>query len=228
MTLLDTRKQKYNQLCLIAAVIFCLSHIPCTDGFLSSGSTTQIPSRLSGELSGSETSTSLNYKKVFVAGGSKGVGHLIVEKLSQQGTEVVAMVRREESKEELDAMKGVTAILGDAFDQKDVENAMDGCDVAITTLGGKTGERRVDYEGNNNVIESAGILGIQRILLITSIGWYVLGSIDTIRDDSRVLIFENANDGFFQFTFSIYECFLSTLKIADRQKQLHIPRFSRC
>ena len=111
------------------------------------------------------------YKKVFVAGGSKGLGHLIVEKLSKQGTEVVALVRKKESKEELDAMKGVTAVLGDAFEQKDVENAMDGCDAAITTLGGKTGERRVDYEGNNNVIESAGILGVQRILLVSSIGW---------------------------------------------------------
>lgn len=110
------------------------------------------------------------YKKVFVAGGSKGLGHLIVEKLSKQGTEVVALVRKKESKEELDAMKGVTAVLGDAFEQKDVENAMDGCDAAITTLGGKTGERRVDYEGNNNVIESAGILGVQRILLVSSIG----------------------------------------------------------
>ena len=180
MTFLDTRTRKYNQLCLIAVVVICLSYIPCNDGFLSSSSTTQIASRLSGDLSGSKTPTSLNYKKVFVAGGSKGVGHLIVEKLSQQGTEVVAMVRREESKSELDAMDGVTAILGDAFDQKDVENAMDGCDVAITTLGGKTGERRVDYEGNNNVIESAGILGVQRILLVTSVGWYVLASIGVI------------------------------------------------
>ena len=129
---------------------------------------------MSGGLSTSKSTTSLSmskYKKVFVAGGSKGLGHLIVEKLSKQGTEVVALVRKKESKEELDAMKGVTAVLGDAFEQKDVENAMDGCDAAITTLGGKTGERRVDYEGNNNVIESAGILGVQRILLVSSIGW---------------------------------------------------------
>ena len=48
---------------------------------------------------------------------------------------------------------------------------MDGCDAAITTLGGMTGDRRVDYVGNNNVIESAGILGVQRIILVTSIGW---------------------------------------------------------
>mmetsp|Transcript_12561 Transcript_12561/g.29000 ORF Transcript_12561/g.29000 Transcript_12561/m.29000 type:complete len:182 (-) Transcript_12561:148-693(-) len=67
-------------------------------------------------------------------------------------------------------MEGVEAVLGDAFDQKAVENAMDGCDVAITTLGGTAKDRRIDYEGNNNVIESAGILGVQRIILVTSIG----------------------------------------------------------
>ena len=123
------------------------------------------------------SSSSSKYKKVFVAGGSKGLGHAIVEKLSKKGTKVMALVRREESKQELDTMEGVTAFLGDAFDRKDVENAMDGCDAAITTLGGMTGDRRIDYEGNNNVIESAQMLGIQRILLVTSIGWQVLTEI---------------------------------------------------
>mmetsp|Transcript_7233 Transcript_7233/g.15679 ORF Transcript_7233/g.15679 Transcript_7233/m.15679 type:complete len:193 (-) Transcript_7233:66-644(-) len=53
---------------------------------------------------------------------------------------------------------------------RDVENTMDGCDAAITTMGGMDGERRVDYEGNNHVIEAAGILGISRCILVTSIG----------------------------------------------------------
>ena len=110
------------------------------------------------------------YKKVFVAGGTRGVGNSIVEKLSAQGVEVVALSRGEEAAAELNKMEGVTAIVGDAFNQKDVENAMDGCDVAITTLGGTTEDRRVDYEGNNNVIESAGILGVSRVILVTSIG----------------------------------------------------------
>ena len=121
-------------------------------------------------MSSSETPSS-KYKKVFIAGGSKGLGHAIVEKLSARGTDVVALVRSEESKAELDSIPYVSAILGDAFNQKDIENAMDGCDVAITTLGGTTGDRRIDYEGNNNVIESAGILGVQRIIMVTSIGW---------------------------------------------------------
>jgi uncharacterized protein YbjT (DUF2867 family) len=110
------------------------------------------------------------YQKVFVAGGTRGIGRCVVEKLVGSGVDVVAMARSEEACRELNAIKGVTAVLGDAFDQKSVENAMDGCDAAITTLGGTTDDRRVDYEGNNNVIESAGILGVQRIILVTSIG----------------------------------------------------------
>ena len=116
-----------------------------------------------------------SYKKVFVAGGSKGVGRLVVDKLLSKGAEVVALVRSDEAVTELSALAGVTAIKGDAFDYKAVEGAMDGCDAAITTLGGGHDTARedgkwVDYAGNNNVIEAAGILGVTRVILVTSIG----------------------------------------------------------
>jgi len=113
------------------------------------------------------------YKKVFVAGGSKGVGRLVVDKLLSEGTDVVALVRSDEKVEELSALEGVTAIKGDAADYKTVEGAMDGCDAAITTLGGGSqaeGGKFIDYTGNNNVIEAAGILGVTRVILLTSIG----------------------------------------------------------
>ena len=46
---------------------------------------------------------------------------------------------------------------------------MQGCIAAITTLGGKPadGKERIDYIGNSNVIEQAGILGVERIILVT-------------------------------------------------------------
>lgn len=46
------------------------------------------------------------YKKVFVAGGSKGVGRAIIDKLVEQGSEVVALVRREDAKSELESIAG--------------------------------------------------------------------------------------------------------------------------
>lgn len=111
------------------------------------------------------------YKKVFVAGGSKGVGRAIVDKLVETGTAAVVLVRSEEAAEELRALGGVTAVTGDAFDYKSVEGAMDGCDAAISTLGGSVSdEKRVDYDGNSNVIEAAGILGVTRLVLVTSVG----------------------------------------------------------
>ena len=107
------------------------------------------------------------YKKVFVAGGSKGVGRIVVDKLLDSGLRVVALVRSDDAVRELSAIEGVTAIRGDAMDYKTVEGAMDGCDAAISTLGGGGAEGRlegkwVDYTGNNNVIEAAGILGVTR------------------------------------------------------------------
>lgn len=120
-----------------------------------------------------ESSSALDakYKKVFVAGGSKGVGRLLVDKLIADGSEVVALVRSDEAVADLSAIDGVTCVQGDAFDYKTVEGAIDGCDAAITTLGGSPDdEKRVDYEGNNNVIEAAGILGCVRVLLVTSVG----------------------------------------------------------
>ena len=39
----------------------------------------------------------MSYKKVFVAGGTRGVGRCVVEKLVESGLEVVAMARSEEA-----------------------------------------------------------------------------------------------------------------------------------
>lgn len=112
------------------------------------------------------------YKKVFVAGGSRGVGRCVIDRLLANGSAVVALVRGEADCAALNALAGVTAVRGDAAVIKDVERAMDGCDAAITTLGGSTADTgaRIDYEGNNHVIESAGILGVTRVVLVTSIG----------------------------------------------------------
>lgn len=118
------------------------------------------------------------YNKVFVAGGTNGVGQCVVQQLIDANIPVVALARNPQGIEVLKKMGVIKAVLGDAMDQKSVENAMDGCDAAISTLGEKAAavatnedpKRRVDYVGNSNVIESAGILGIQRIVCVTSIG----------------------------------------------------------
>lgn len=112
----------------------------------------------------------LGKEPVFVAGGTSGLGLDVVHKLSALGTPVRALVRREDAREYLQTLPGVTVIMGDALDESAVQNAMTGCVAAITTLGGKPNDPqsvRVDYEGNSNVIEQAGILGVERIILVT-------------------------------------------------------------
>ena len=126
-------------------------------------------------MAGGDAAAACKYSKVFVAGGSRGVGRAVIDRLLSAGSQVVALVRTDEAEAELSALDGVTVARGDAFDYKAVEGAMDGCDAAVTTLGQGTdpvGEdgRRVDYVGNNNVIEAAGILGVTRVVLVTSIG----------------------------------------------------------
>eukprot|EP00560_Eucampia_antarctica_P002444 CAMPEP_0197836344 /NCGR_PEP_ID=MMETSP1437-20131217/28638_1 /TAXON_ID=49252 ORGANISM="Eucampia antarctica, Strain CCMP1452" /NCGR_SAMPLE_ID=MMETSP1437 /ASSEMBLY_ACC=CAM_ASM_001096 /LENGTH=277 /DNA_ID=CAMNT_0043442447 /DNA_START=48 /DNA_END=881 /DNA_ORIENTATION=+ len=131
-------------------------------------------SRKSSHYDGTALEMAADFSKVFVAGGTRGVGRLLINKLLEDENvqEVVALARSDEAVAELSAVEGVTVVQGDAMHYKTVEGAMDGCKAAITTLGGYIDEegKMVDYEGNNNVIEAAGILGVTRVILVTSIG----------------------------------------------------------
>ena len=110
---------------------------------------------------------------VFVAGGSSGVGLELIKKLSAIGTPVHVLVRRKDAEVYLKTLPCVKVSLGDALDPEAVQKSMQGCVAAVTTLGGQPAAgqvERVDYAGNSNVIEQAGILGVERIVLVTSVG----------------------------------------------------------
>jgi len=142
---------------------------------LSPSSSTTYGTRLSSSTTYADGTRPLiegDYKKVFLAGGTRGVGRLILDNLVSSGIEVITLARNDEGMNSLKDIDGVTVIPGDAFDYKTVEDNMFGCDVAVSTLSGveEEGGRRVDYTGSNNVIEAAGILGITRVVLVSSIG----------------------------------------------------------
>jgi len=115
------------------------------------------------------SSTYLGKNPVFIAGGGSGVGLEVIKLLVQLGTPVHALVRKVEVKEVLEKYPGVKVTLGDALDESAVQSCMQGCVAAVTTLGGKgsDGTRSSDYFGNANVVEQAGILGVERIILVT-------------------------------------------------------------
>lgn len=114
-----------------------------------------------------------NASYLFLAGASRGVGREIAKCLTQQNQNVKALLRSESSRPELEAM-GIKVIIADALDAAAVEQAMLGDEpihAVISTIGGlpKDGER-ADYRGNKNLIDAAVKAGVQKFILVSSIG----------------------------------------------------------
>ena len=109
---------------------------------------------------------------IFLAGASRGVGREIAKYLVEQNQKVKALLRSEVSRPELEAM-GITVVIGDALDATAVEQAMLGEPIhaVISTIGGlpKEGDR-ADYLGNKNLIDAAVKAGVQKFILVSSIG----------------------------------------------------------
>jgi uncharacterized protein YbjT (DUF2867 family) len=109
---------------------------------------------------------------IFLAGASRGVGREIAKQLAQQSFQVTALLRSEQSQADLEAL-GITVVLGDALIPSDVERALGQASIhtLISTIGGlpKDGQR-ADYLGNKNLIDGAVKAGVQKFILVSSIG----------------------------------------------------------
>lgn len=109
---------------------------------------------------------------VFLAGASRGVGREVAHCLVQQGFQVVALLRNPDSQAELNAM-GIQTVLGDALDRESLDRAMAIAPIwaVISTIGGVSPEGvRSDYLGNRNLIDAAVSAGVERFILVSSIG----------------------------------------------------------
>jgi uncharacterized protein YbjT (DUF2867 family) len=123
---------------------------------------------------------------VVVAGATGRTGRLCVEQLLAAGVPVRALVRSPEKAATLPA--GVEVALADTADREAVRRALAGAWGLIIATGArpqlKPGGRgpqdmfyppdatpqKIDYEGQVNLIEAAKEAGIQRVVLISSIG----------------------------------------------------------
>jgi nucleoside-diphosphate-sugar epimerase len=110
---------------------------------------------------------------IFLAGASRGVGREIAKCLIEQNQKVKALLRSEDSRPELETM-GIKVVMGDALDAAALEQAMLGDEpihAVISTIGGlpKDGER-ADFLGNKNLIDAAVKAGVQKFILVSSIG----------------------------------------------------------
>ena len=110
---------------------------------------------------------------IFLAGASRNLGLEIAKCLAAQKMQVTALLRSPATNTELEAM-GIKVVTGDALDAAAVEAAMAGGEpihAVISTIGSlpKDGEIS-DYWGNKNLIDAALKAGVQKFILVSSIG----------------------------------------------------------
>ncbi|MEH1851263.1 MAG: SDR family oxidoreductase [Nostoc sp.] len=110
---------------------------------------------------------------IFLAGASRGVGREIAQYLRAQQLKVKALVRTTAVAAELEKT-GIQVVVGDALNIEDVEGAIlkdEPIHTVISTIGGlPTDGERADYPGNRNLIDAAVKAGVQKFILISSIG----------------------------------------------------------
>jgi nucleoside-diphosphate-sugar epimerase len=115
----------------------------------------------------------MNPESIFIAGASRGVGREIAKILTGQGTEVIALLRTDDARGELEEL-GAKVVIGDALDYSSIEAAISTylpIKAIVSTIGGvaPTGQR-ADYLGNKHLIDAAKQAGIPRFILVSSIG----------------------------------------------------------
>ncbi|MEH2312262.1 MAG: SDR family oxidoreductase [Nostoc sp.] len=115
--------------------------------------------------------TSASY--IFLAGASRGVGREIAKYLTTQQLKVKALLRTAATAAELEKI-GIEVVQGDALNVGDVERAMltdAPIHTVISTIGGLPSDvERPDYPGNRNLIDAAVKAGVQKFILVSSIG----------------------------------------------------------
>jgi uncharacterized protein YbjT (DUF2867 family) len=116
-------------------------------------------------------------QNIFLAGASRGVGREIAKLLLEHeppSVSLTVLLRNPTYTVELEAL-GAKVVLGNALNYADLEAAMlqeSAIDIVITTMGGLPSDRgeRADCEGNKNLIDAAAKAGVQKFILVSSIG----------------------------------------------------------
>lgn len=109
-----------------------------------------------------------------IFGARSGVGLHLARRLRADGVTVCAMLRPGADAAELEAL-GVRISRGDAFSIGDVDAALDLAGSAafdvVSTIGGRREDGRfADEDGNINIADRAAARGVERYVLVTSIG----------------------------------------------------------
>ncbi len=108
---------------------------------------------------------------ILVFGGTRATGLEVVKILAGRGEQVTVFVRPTSDLTQLEPL-GVELYTGDALEADSVKAAFDAGSyrAVISSLGSRTGDNPVDDVGNINVAEAAKATGVDRMLMVSSIG----------------------------------------------------------
>ncbi len=103
--------------------------------------------------------------KIVVFGASGKVGRLVVDKLLQKNHQVTVFIHKNNPYQE---NKNLTVIEGSIYDQKDIDKAVKGNSIVISTLGSwNTKKKNILTSGMEIIIPSMRKHNIKRIITIT-------------------------------------------------------------
>lgn len=108
--------------------------------------------------------------KILVAGGTRGVGILVVRRLLLLNVPFRILTR---DRARAVRLGDVEIVEGDALNREDCRRAVEGCDAVICTLGEQSipqGRAAVDGDGIINLIAVSVGAGVKRFVLISSLG----------------------------------------------------------
>jgi nucleoside-diphosphate-sugar epimerase len=112
-------------------------------------------------------------QSILVAGASRGVGREIVKILISQGNSVIALLRSADTRIELEQL-GAKVMMADAIDYANIQTEIVAdlpISAIISTIGGITqAGQRTDYLGNKHLIDVAKNAGINKFILVSSLG----------------------------------------------------------
>ncbi len=108
---------------------------------------------------------------VLIFGGTSGTGLAMAQVLRAQDVPVTVFVRPTSDLSGLEPI-GVSTVVGDALNAEDVNAAFASgkFESVISSLGGRRGEPRPDFEGNKNITAAAKAAGVKRVIQVSSIG----------------------------------------------------------
>ena len=115
----------------------------------------------------------LDNQSILIAGASRGVGREVAKILTSQGNSVISLLRTADTQVELEEL-GAKVAIGDALNYADIQTVIAtyaSISAIISTIGGiDLAGQRSDYLGNKYLIDAAKNAGIQRFILVSSLG----------------------------------------------------------